>query len=299
MKTKTIFKKSAILFTVIALAVVMTIVAVAATAGANNETLAGVSVSTSGNVMLKFHYSDLGNAENVVYEVEGKAPVTLTADEVKANGNVVEVSLAAAEMTKDVTVYTKKGDVEGTRHTWSVKKYADKALNSEAFKDYHKALRALLVYGAEAQGFFANDPNLDVNIDELASDGVFYNGTSPIAKLTAFNGVSDGSADSTNTAVLAYKGIEVSASSYTWIKFYFDYNGDGTPTATVSREGLSAQQTTVGKDSNGYFVKINNVSAKLYNTPYTVVVTAADGTTLTMQKSVANWFVAADRKSVV
>jgi hypothetical protein len=43
MKTKTIFKKSAILFTVIALAVVMTIVAVAATAGANNEKFAGVS----------------------------------------------------------------------------------------------------------------------------------------------------------------------------------------------------------------------------------------------------------------
>jgi hypothetical protein len=176
MRVKNKFTKAALFIAVMLLTVVLSICTVFTVMAAENNTekFAGVSVSTSGDIVLKFHYSDLGNAENVVYEVEGKAPVTLTADEVKENGNVVEVSLAAAEMTKDVTVYTKKGDVEGTSHTWSVKKYADKALNSEAFKDYHKALRALLVYRAMAQEHFSvNNPNLDVNINELANEKVF------------------------------------------------------------------------------------------------------------------------------
>jgi hypothetical protein len=291
MKTKTIFKKSAILVTVLVLAVVMSLATVVAMAAeTNGETFEGVSVSTSGNVILKFYYSNLGNADSVVYTVEGEDPVTVAKDAItNVDGMyIVEVPLAAAEMTKDVTVYTMTGEVQGTPHTWSVKKYADILLGSKDYASYHKDLRALLLYGAEAQKVF------EVKMDELASDGVFYNNTTPIANVTSLAGIKEGSASSTGTN-LEYKSVDASAASYTWLKFYFTYEGEGTLTATVEREGLKPQKVAVQKDSYGYYVLVNNISATRYNTPYTVKVT--DGAeTLTMTKSVGNYLVAALNK---
>ena len=292
MKTKTIFKKSAVLITVIVLAVVMSLATVMALATDGAEDFAGVSVSTSGNINLKFYYDSIGSADSVVYTVGGKT-VTVAKEDLKTDASgkyVVEVPLAAAQMTENVTVYTKTGDATGTPHTWTVKKYADKVLANEGMSVHHKAIRSMLTYGAMAQQFFG------VNTGDLAVNGVYYGGTSPVANLTSFSALTD-SGSVTDGTNIKYSSLDVSAASYTWMRFYFNYTGSAAEnlTATISRGGnVLAENVEVKYNAEyGYYVEINNISAKLYNTPYTVVVTDGTGDSLTMTKSVGNWLLTA------
>ena len=254
------------------------------------ENYYGVQVSMGGNVSINYLYTDLGEADSVVVIVRNSAGEELSrkavpVDDITQDENdryVVSTKLAAAEMTNYVTVYTQKNGVKlGETHTYSVKSYAAEVLASEEYAEYHASIKAMLNYGAMAQAHFG------VNTNDLANSDLYRGAANPIAAVTD---IDCEAADWTNGTTLEFKGYEAVLESTTSFRIYFEYSGSGKLSATVEREGITAQPSAIFLDSaNGrYYVKINNIGATLYDKQYTVKVT--DGSdNLSVTASILNY----------
>ena len=240
-----------------------------------DERYSSVQVSTSGRVSLKFYYSTFGNADAFVAEIINPvsgdvktinypvSDLTKTAD-----GYCVSVPLAPSQMTYNVKVYAVKGEDKSTAMEYSVAKYAQEVLGSSKYSDSHDAMRALLNWGAMAQVRF-NEAT-----DVLANTDVYAMGTNPINGVSSIayskGTVTNGTTITGETMNLNLKPDNIEA------LFYVNYTGNGTLTATVSKNGETPVSTSVMRSGNRWVVKISNVPANLFNTPYTVTIT--DGT---------------------
>ena len=295
MKNSKLFKRSLLLLAVVALAVVLTIgiVAGAATISEGDadygERYAGVQVGTSGKVSLKFYYSTTGTAEKFVAEVtdpdtnETETQYFAVADlENTGNGYCVPVALAPSQMTHTVKIYADGTDGAGKAYVYSVKKYAQDVIADTKLADYHDAMRALLNWGAMAQGYFGDATGTLANAD------VYARGTNPI---NAVKEIVAGDATVANgTAITADKYALSLEQNNLAIHFYVNYAGDASQlTATVEREGRAAVSTSVeATGTKGiYRIRVANVNAALFATPYTVKV-SADNDTCTITASVLN-----------
>ena len=139
-----VFKKTSLLLMVVILAVVLSIGAIAGATllAEGDETLgeeyAGVQVTTSGKVSLKFYYSTYGDATAFKAEVidpETKQvvrPYSYPIEELKdtVNGYCVSVPLAPSEMTHTVRVYAVTDEKQSTAIEYSVREYALDVLKS-------------------------------------------------------------------------------------------------------------------------------------------------------------------------
>ncbi|MBE6646682.1 MAG: hypothetical protein E7611_03460 [Ruminococcaceae bacterium] len=299
MKNFKLFKRSALLLAVVVLAVVLTVGAIAGAALLSDEgsadygeQYAGVKVGTSGKVSLKFYYSTTGTAEKFVAEViDPETGTTETqyfavADlEETTDGFCVPVALAPSQMTHTVKIYA--SDASGTSGNgapivYSVKEYAEDVLADASKAEYHDAMRALLNWGAMAQGYFGDATGTLANAD------VYARGTNPI---NAVKEIVAGDATVANgTAITANKYALSLEQDNLAIHFYVNYAGDASQlTATVERVGLAAVSTSVDATETAgvYRVRVANVNASLFATPYTVKVSAGDDT-CTITASVLN-----------
>ncbi len=273
------------------LSTVLICVAVAAGASeiADDASFSGVNAAISGNVSLNFYYSDLGSAEHMVTEItypDGSVKKSETAREDipfdQGKGlYFVRVPLAPSQMSYNVKVYAEDQNGAGTAKEYSVLKYAQEVLADNSLADYHNSMRSLLNWGAMAQVLFGNAENEPVN------EGLYTRDTNPIDNVASFY---SGKGEVNSTEHMTGKEFTMSLDpGSTALNFYVNYTGSGTLSASVSKNGVAgvpAAVTYVGDDGEAktYRVKINNVGAITYSTPYTVSVT--DGSeTFTVTKT--------------
>ncbi len=285
MKIKSIFKKLAVVLAV------LTLVAAAAVAvmAADEYKPAAVGVSTAGEVRLDFKYTNVGTATSAEVVISGDEGSTATVDIEPEDkyGYVVSAYLAPSQMTADVTVTLKNGDITvGTPVTYSVQDYA-KANAAEAVK-----MKALLNWGAMAQGLH------EINVNDLANAGMFANGTNAVnsvseiphkASVMTPNDGEDTTKLSGTTNVTAF-GYGASLAP-TGITFDLYFNSTVAPdSVTIEREGMTATDV-MPEASTGdynYVVHINNIGAKLWNEQYTLTVVAG-GETATYTTNMLNY----------
>ena len=288
-------KRSTKKFTLLALLICALVcaalaVALPAAAEAQEESFLGVSVSEKGDVSLNFYYSSLGNADSVAVKVcspegEIKSRYTVAKDDIVTDEEgraVVCVRLAAVQMTDVVTVVTQKNGKDiGEEHTYSVRAYADRVLADFSNKSYHGAIRAMLNYGAMAQRHFG------INTSAIANADIYRGNTNPI---NAVNDIECPDPEWTDGEKITLVGYEAFLENNTNFRFYFTYSGDSELSATVLRDGLDEQSTTVRYDEEEgrYFVRIADIAPTLYAEQYTVKVSDGEDT-LTVKASLLNY----------
>ena len=289
MKTMKFFKKPALLLSIVVLAALLAVAAIAGVgyvangdgAGADlGEELVNVSASTSGKIRLNFYYTTYGSATEFVAEVTDPdtgdvTTQTFAVGSLEQNNNGayrVPVALAPSEMTHSVKVYAKNGDVVSNEAvTYSVAQYAKDVLADASKAEYHDAMRALLNWGTMAQSRFGDATKTPANA------GIFVRNSNPIFNLNSISAES-GSLQNGTTITGDTMNFELSADNNAFI-FYVNYTGEGELTATVAKDGGEAKETRVEKVAEGrYRVKIVNVSPNLFNTPYTVTITDGNDT---------------------
>ena len=307
MKNSKLFKRSLLLLAVVALAVVLTIgiVAGAATISEGNagygEVYAGVNVSVKGQVALRFYFSDLGTAKEFVAEITDPAgnttskttypvdsinKVTVVSGEQAQELYRVSVSLAPSQMTYSVKLYANGADGAGKAYVYSVKKYAQDVIADTNLSKDHDAMRALLNWGAMAQLKFSD------SVDSLANDGIFARGTNPANAVKDIPDTSITPVSSTNETVFPTANGAVSLNVYlsntdVAMGFIFPYNGEGTLTADVYKNGvLVKKDDAVVLEKEGYWrANVRDLTATCYDDVYKVVV--KDGTnTMTAEYSI-------------
>ena len=255
----------------------------------HNEVYYGVQVSTTGNVNLKFFYTDLGSAEAMVAEVidpSGNeiASYEFAKDEiaVKSGKYCITVPLAPSQMTCTVKVYAKSSAGVGEAIEYSVRQYAEDVLANAGFASYHSTMRALLNWGAMAQETF------DESTDAIANDGIYSRDTNPIDGLASipFN---NGAVNSSEH-ITGYKYSVSIEPDNTVMNLYVTYTGEGTLSATVSKNNGEAKETSVIETNieNVYLVRISNLGVAVYDAAYTVTVTD-ESETFTATKSVLEY----------
>ncbi len=280
-----VFKKTALLITVIVLAVVLSIGAVAGAAmlSEGEETLGevynAVQVTTDGKVNLKVYYSELGDAETFVAQVidpsTGKVDKTYTyakseLEETKTeNGYCVKVPLRASQMTYTVSVKAVAGDVESTAMEFTVADYAQQVLADADNAKYHDAMRALLNWGAMAQTFFGDATS------DLANVNVFARSTNPVSVVngTTVPVPERGAIDT------AFKSANVELSEGTIaMNFLVDLAGSDIE-GEYTREGLDAPVALDVTHVSGtmYRVSIRNISVQNFDKVYTLTVDDGNG----------------------
>ncbi len=284
------FKKIIIAIAFMMLAAVISVIAISAEGTIETDaTYSGVQVSTAGNVSLRFYYSDLGSADYMVVKVtapDKSSKITeieaTSVPKVTVNNKelyCVKVPLTPAQMTNTVEVYAKDENGDGAVKTYSVLQYANDVLASDAYSDYHSAMRAMLNWGAMAQNTF------NKWTDSLANENIYSNGTNPINGVTTQFYTGKGEVTSGSTITGHEYSITLNEGN-TSLNFYVKYSGSETLSATVSKDGGTPDNTDVENVGSGiYAVRINNVGVAVYDKPYTVTIT--DGSdTFTATKTV-------------
>ncbi len=287
---KTFLKRYAVLFCLLALLIVAALALSMSAAAAEQEEFYAVNVSMSGSVSLNFFYTSLGDADSVMIietapdgtEIS-RGAVDVADIPTDSDGRfVISAKLAAAEMTNYITVYTQKnGEKLGQARTYSVRDYAEMVLARESYKEYHDIMKAMLNYGAMAQTHFG------VNTESLANSELYRSSTNPVNAVTDIDCPNPSWVDGTTLKHTSYEAVLESSTAF---KIYFTYSGSSSLSATVERDGLEAQSTSVFHDAENdrYYVRINNIAASLYDKQYTVKVT--DGSdNLSITASVLNY----------
>ncbi len=278
-----VFKKAALLISVLVLAVVLTVGVIAGAALlAEGNTLGEVysteQVTTDGKVNLKVYLSDLGSAEAFYVEVVDPTGSTertynLTTQE-DGNGKYVKVPLAASEMTHTVKVWATKGEEKSSyAYETSVVNYVNKVLADSANANYHDAMRALLNWGAMAQVFF----DTDGEIGTLANEDVFARSTNPMSVVTA---ASTGVANTeSGDDIFTEANVSLEPGNITMkISFALSDADASAITASYSRTDVTNQALDVVADGENYAVTIKNIAVNNWNEDYTVTVEYGEGT---------------------
>ncbi len=283
-----VFRKTALLISVIVLAVVLAVGAVAGAAllSEGNETLgeeySAVQVTTDGKVNLKVYYSTLGSAQAFVAtvtdpvsgEVETYNYTLEEIGEATAYGYCVKVPLAPSQMTHTVEVWATKGDEKSDFvYKTTVVDYANEALANPDHAQFHDAMRALLNWGAMAQVFFDTDGETGT----LANEDVFARSTNPMSVVTA------ASTDVANTGsgddIFTEANVSLEPGNITMkISFALSDADASAITAYYSRKNVTKQALDVVADGENYAVTIKNIAVNNWNEDYTVTVEYGEGT---------------------
>lgn len=302
-----LFKRSTFIIAVIALVALLAVTAIAGAAlltsgGAvdHGEKYEFAQASVSGKVNLKFYYSTLGSAEYVKAEVvdpvtkEIDNSYTIELNEIKkvtvpayVTGSedkecyCVTVPVAPSQMTHTVRVYMGSEAGVGEALEYSVAEYCNDVLADASLASYHNSMRALLNWGAMAQGAFS-----DAN-DVLANEGIYALDTNPIHGVTSI-GFTEGSVTESESIKGDILTLSIEPNDIVF-RFYVNYTGEGTLSATVSKNGSDEKNAGIVNLGEGrYRVDITNVGVAVFDAAYTVKVT--DGAeTFSATKSVMEY----------
>ncbi len=285
MKVRNFLKKHLILSisVMFVIAVFMSVATLTVMAGASpsGEVLKSYQISMSGQLNLRFIYSDLGNAVSFkaeVYAPGAKSPksiYTYPVSEIKDN-MTVSVPLAPSEMTYTVRVYPVSADgTAGTVRECSAVEYARRVM--AATDEHDDTMRAMLNWGAYAQKYF--DAALLGSVSEFASDGLFARGTDPVSAVTSVpyethEKLSCGTGFSDGVVSLALERNNIA------LHFYVDYNGDypNDLKATIQRDGLNGNKPlNIGVSYNGTTgkccISVDRINVGLFDELYTLTLT--------------------------
>ena len=234
------------------------------------DKLDAMNVAVAENVIAKFYYTisdELKAVEGAKMTVafDGKAveEIALADWTAEQDGRYMyEYKLAAAEMTKKITMQFVAGGVEGWEYSLSVRDYADGMLAKENTTDAQKdMINAMLNYGAYAQQFFSED---EVAVENLANNGIVNNvenvtdETLTALKANALTGEVEG---------LIVSGYEVYLDYTTKVRVFFSKAGENQKAIdeyTFTVNGNSAQALKIG--DNKYYVEVEVAAAELDET---------------------------------
>ncbi|MBQ6831743.1 MAG: tyrosine-protein phosphatase [Oscillospiraceae bacterium] len=178
-------------------------------------------------------------------------------------GNYIfSAELAAAQMTETVTFTLLVGNSVIETNTYTVRQYADYILTQDQFDETTKNLvRAMLVYGAKAQSYFA------CNTDTYADAGMEYQLAAVPAEIAPpiLTGAVDG---------LQYYGSSMLFTSKNAVRYYFVLS-DGANIADYTFTAGNKVLTAKAKDSM-YFVDVAEINPQDLDKPMEVTVTCGE-----------------------
>ena len=198
------------------------------------------------------------NMENAAINVTigSGATKSITLTEKDATGNyVINVALAAAQMTDVITLQATAGEVTGTAKQYTVRQYAEKILTGNYAQATTDLVQAMLNYGAGAQVYFDynNTP------DQLANKGYESDAavTLPEEQAIVVEGATEG---------VRFYGASLSFRDRIALRYYF--------TGDISGMTVNAGEKayTVGQKDGLSYVELGDINPQDYATVYTVSV---------------------------
>ena len=217
-------------------------------------------------------YMNMGENDSVQVSVGGNTYTFNAADlEVKDDKYVVTISIAAAQMTDEITVQIVGSDEV---NTYTVRQYADTVLADETLSSYHALIKAMLNYGAAAQTYFKynteNPANTDIIVEEVQD----------VPETTTEMVVSD------QISGLNFYGASVVYRDKIAVRFYF----------TGSIEGINFGEYTVNEKEDKYYIEVADILPQNLDQQITVTVTDAEGNAITVTYGPMNYIVRMNAK---
>ena len=287
MKAISVFKKAAIPTLVLLLVIAMTvsIIPMVSADDASAPQIVSNTLAISGDISLVTYFTptDLADTDYVTVSVPkqggGVNTIKTTVAELNAskaanNGRwAVKAPLAAAQLTDTVTIkWYKGGKAIATYERCAKTDYIDKvfaaAETNAAYAPLLAPLKSILNYGALAQTQF------NYNTGKPANEGLYVD-ANPIDGMTAENLYDAKAGEFTSTENIKFIGAQAYLQSAVRLSVYF--NAPEGATVQIS-DGNKTQQVHVNKDSNGYYVNINNIASFNFDKVYTIEVTYKDET---------------------
>lgn len=217
-------------------------------------------------------YMNMDENDSVQVSVGGSTYTFNAADlEVKDGKYVVTISIAAAQMTDDITVQIVGSDEV---NTYTVRGYADTVLADQTLSNYHALIKEMLNYGAAAQTYFK------YNTGKLANAGITDVAANDVPETTTEMVVND------QISSLAFYGASVVYRDKIAVRFYF----------TGSIDGINFGEYTVNEKDGKYYVEVANILPQDLDQQITVTATDAEGNTLTVTYGPMNYIVRMNAK---
>lgn len=173
-----------------------------------------------------------------------------------ADGNyVINVALAAAQMTDVITLQPVAGDVTGTAKQYTVRQYAEVILKGGYAEPITDLVQAMLNYGAGAQVYF----DYNNTADQLANKGYESDAVVTLPEELAI--VTEGT-----TEGVRFYGASLSFRDRIALRYYF--------TGDISGMTVNAGEKayTVGQKDGLSYVELADINPQDYATVYTVSV---------------------------
>ena len=167
----------------------------------------------------------------------------------------VEADMAAAQMTEEISLTIRVGDVEVLQETYSVRDYLTALLEGDFSTQTKQLCRELLNYGAWAQKYFEHRQ------DDLANKGY------EIEPQYAIGEEMPGVEISGSVSGVKFYGTSVRFNAKTAVRYYFAGNGEN---CTFTVDGV--KYTPVSKDGMHY-IEVPGVNPQDMETPMQVEVT--------------------------
>ncbi len=261
-----------------------------------------VSAELNGAITVNFHidptYLAEGDIENGAYAVVISPNIsednTLLINKIKMsntekikideNGRyVISCDVVAAKLTEDITVtlYNANGEKLFSRINYSIADYLNYVVDNFSGKEIANLAKALLNYGASVQTYFG------YNTDNLANSNI----PDYVVDLTAeevANAIADRnyvkkSGNSIALASTTFVALEDSVVRHKFALRSSDYS-IGDYTATLKMGDGEAVQVELIEDTTAdrWYIEIPDIAAADLDTEYTIVITYADDTEITL-----------------
>lgn len=175
--------------------------------------------------------------------------------------------VAAAEMTDVISARISAGEYNGEVFTYSVQEYAQYMLDNPEGENakYIPVVKAMLNYGAAAQKYFGhNTKNL---ANSILDEGDRAASTVTLSDIVACKmSLSDKDAD------IDFVGYAISLKTKITAKLYFSGNNFTAEDFTVLSGGqaVDPSRLSVGSDSNGTYLAINDINAGDFDRSFTI-----------------------------
>ena len=166
--------------------------------------------------------------------------------------------VAACEMTDTINARLSALGEYSAEFTYSVQEYAQSILaDPTSYADTVPIINAMLNYGSEAQKFF--DHNTSTPANSILADNDKTLTDKDDIDLSSYK---YSTMDLDNS--ISFSGISLSLRSKIALKMYFDSENDlniGSFTVKCGSNNVSADRLSVGRDSNGTYLAISDISA--------------------------------------
>ena len=196
------------------------------------------------------------DAINVTVGSGESEKVSLATAQQDADGNyIINVSLAAAQMTDVITLQPVAGSVTGTAKQYTVRQYAEVILKGGYAEPVKNLAQAMLNYGAGAQVYF----DYNNTAEQLANKGYENDAVVTLPEELAI--VNEGA-----TEGVRFYGASLSFRDRIALRYYF--------TGDISSMTVNAGEKayTVGQKDGLSYVELADINPQDYATVYTVTV---------------------------